>query len=97
MKTTMIKLVNGEVVMGELIHDNEEEIKLKRPMLLMLDPMQGGIGMIPYDAIYTQTELEDFAFKHEHIMHPMAVHSSFEDAYIKQTTGIETPKTELIV
>jgi hypothetical protein len=97
MEIKMIKLVNGEVVLGEPIEkDNTSEVTLKRPMLLMLDPMQGGVGMIPYDAIYTQEELEEFTFKNEHIMHEMKVHSSFEDAYTKQVTGIETITPEII-
>jgi hypothetical protein len=94
----MFKLVTGEVVMGKLKEDTGGYITLTRPVTLILDPMQGGVGMIPYDAVYTQEEQEEVSWRAEVIMHPMKVHQTFEDAYLKQTTGIETaPKQELIV
>jgi hypothetical protein len=93
----MLKLITGEVVMGKLKEDIDGNITLEKPMTLMLDPMQGGVGMIPYDAIYTQEEQEEASWRSEVIMHDMKVHSTFEEAYIKQTTGIETtaPKIEV--
>ena len=91
MELRMIKLVTGEVVIGkELEAVVGEGLRLAKPMTLMLDPMQGGVGMIPYDAIYTQVECEKYSWKTEHIIDPeMPIHESFEEAYIKQTTGIE--------
>ncbi len=99
MATIMIKLVTGDVVLGkgDLEDLNKEEITIEKPMQLMLDPTAGGVGMIPYDAIFTQEEPDSQTFKSIHVIHPMSVHASFEDAYIKQTTGIEinTPTLEL--
>ena len=97
----MLKLVTGEVVMGALKEEVSGEngyTTLEKPMTLMLDPMQGGVGMIPYDAIYTQKEVDEFSWRADVIVHTMDVHESFEEAYIKQTTGIEvgSPK-EIIV
>ncbi len=88
--TVMLKLVTGEVVMGKLKEDRGDCITLLKPMTLMLDPMQGGVGMIPYDAVYTQEEPEEVTWRADVIVHDMKVHPSFEEAYIKQTTGIET-------
>jgi len=82
----MIKLVTGEVVLGELIGINDG-ITLKKPMTLILDPMQGGIGMMPYDAVYTQEESEEHTYSDNHIMHNMKIHPSFADAYFKQTSN----------
>jgi len=94
----MIKLVTGEVVMGRLKERGETFWTFEKPMTLMLDPMQGGVGMIPYDAIYTQEEKEEMTWDKSHVVHDMKVHPQFEEAYIKQTTGIETaPTQELIV
>ena len=92
-KIGIVKLVSGDVIMGRMDFTelaNDEEITIEKPMQLMLDPTQGGVGMIPYDAIFTQTEPNEIVFRTEHIMHDMPVHSTFEEAYIKQTTGIET-------
>jgi hypothetical protein len=97
MDLTILKLVNGEIVLGELQLETDETIILGKPMSLMLDPMQGGVGMIPFDAIYTQKELEEITFDKTHVMYEMEVHPTFEEAYIKQTTGIETPATPEII
>ncbi len=95
----MIKLVSGDVVLGKgNIEDLETEtIVIERPMQLMLDPTQGGVGMIPYDAIFTQAESDVQSFRSIDVMHPMSVHETFEEAYINQTTGIElgTPEIDL--
>jgi len=99
MKITIVKLVTGDVVMGKLDTENttDEKMRLLKPMTLMLDPMQGGVGMMPYDAVFSQKEPEFMDFDTIHIVHEIPVHETFEEAYIKQTTGIETPKQELIV
>ncbi len=88
----MVKLVSGDVIMGrmdliEMVNDGV--LTIEKPMQLMLDPTQGGVGMMPYDAIFTQEEPEEKTFQAEHVMHDMPVHETFEEAYIKQTTGIE--------
>lgn len=85
MKLKMIKLVTGEVVIGDIIDINDEIITMSKPMLLMLDPTQGGVGMIPYDIIYTQQELESKVFKIMHIIEEnMYIDKSFSDAYVDQ-------------
>jgi len=87
----ILKLISGDVVMGKMNTDElqEDTIVVSKPMQLMLDPTQGGVGMIPYDAIFTQIEPEEQVFKTSHVMHTLPVHETFEEAYIKQTTGIE--------
>ena len=91
-KIIMIKLVSGDVVLGKGNVDelNGENITIDKPMQLMLDPTQGGVGMIPYDAVFTQTESDSQTFRSIDVMHLMEVHETFKEAYIKQTTGIET-------
>jgi hypothetical protein len=97
-KMVMLKLITGEVVMGKLKEDTDGYITLERPVTLMLDPMQGGVGMIPYDAIYTQEEPDEASWRSDIIMHEMKVNPQFEEAYLKQVTGIETGSSkELIV
>ncbi len=95
MKIVMFKLVSGDVVLGKIDQDifitdtDIDTIIVENPMQLMLDPTQGGVGMIPYDAVFTQEEKEEQTFRMKDIMHEMKVHETFEEAYIKQTTGIE--------
>ncbi len=95
MKIVMFKLVSGDVILGKIDQEvsvtdtDAEEIMVEKPMQLMLDPTQGGVGMIPYDAIFCQIEPQEHTFRTKDIMHEMPVHETFEEAYIKQTTGIE--------
>ncbi len=98
MSVAMYKMVTGEVVIGRVEDESitEDQITIERPLLLMLDPAQGGVGMIPYDAIYTQEEIKEFTFDTKNIIHEMKVHPSFEEAYVKQTTKIETPDQKII-
>jgi hypothetical protein len=86
----IFKLVSGDVIIGKFDKSQlqEDEVVVTKPMQLMLDPTQGGVGMLPYDAIFSQIEPEDFTFKTRHVMHEIPVHKSFEDAYIQHTTGI---------
>ena len=85
----MIKIVTGEVIMGKQL-PSEDGVLIEKPFALIMDPMQGGVGMMPYNAIYTQSEPEKAIFKEEHIVERIDIHETFEEAYIKQTTGIET-------
>jgi len=94
-QVTILKLISGEVVMGKVKSMDDNELVMAHPMQLLLDPTQGGVGMIPYDAIYTQIEMEEHTFKREHIMHHLPVHKSFEEAYLTQTTGISLPTIEV--
>ncbi len=87
----MFKLVSGDVVLGRYDQEDleKDEIVVDKPFQLMLDPTQGGVGLIPFEAIFTQLEPEEHTFKTKDIMYELTVHVTFEDAYIKQTTGIE--------
>lgn len=89
MEIVMIKLVSGEVVMGRKGEETSQELKIEKPMVLMLDPVQGGIGMMPYDIHFSQKELESLTVNKDHILHTIDYAKDFEDAYIKQTSGIE--------
>jgi hypothetical protein len=64
----MLQLISGDVVMGKVKIDVEDGIELTKPMSLVMNPMQGGIGMIPYLAVYLGKEKESHFFKKSHIM-----------------------------
>ncbi len=98
METIMFKLVSGDVVMGKgdlSKIETDEKFIVEKPMQLMLDPTQGGVGMIPYDAIFSQSEIDSQEFRTKDVMHTVEIHDSFKEAYLKQTTGIELSTPEL--
>ena len=88
----MLKLVTGETVMGKSSCSVDGNVTIERPFILMLDPMQGGIGMMPYDIHFTEKEIPEITIREEHILHYIDCSDQFKDAYIKQTTGIELAK-----
>ncbi len=90
----IVKLVSGDVVMGNMDENDLENIEfvMDKPMQLVLDPSRGGIGMMPYNALYSQIEPEEHTFKTIHVMEFIPVHSSFEDAYTNQMLAAVEPE-----
>jgi len=67
----IIQLSNSENIIGPIsysTHPDEESITVEYPMSLMLDPMSGGLGMMPYLAIYTGTLADSKTFSKKHIV-----------------------------
>jgi len=68
-KLAYIKIISGDYVLGEIVENNENEIKLKKPLATKFEMMLGGLQMYPYDAFYLSKELEEISFKKEHVIH----------------------------
>lgn len=84
----MFKLITGDVILGDTVEENGF-VTITKPVQLVLDPMQGGAGMMPYAAVFTQEEMDELILKEEHIVHPLKVSEPYEKAYINFKTGIE--------
>ncbi len=67
-KTSIVQLVNNENIIGVVSNTDETSITIEYPMSLMLDPMSGGLGMIPYLSIYTGTLTDVKTFYKKHII-----------------------------
>jgi hypothetical protein len=89
MELIMLKLVNGEVVMGKNLDETDTHYFIGKPVVLMMDPIQQGIGMIPLDIMYTGKEVETQIIEKHFVMYELPVQKEFEEGYIKQTSGIE--------
>jgi len=64
----MIKLVTGEVVIGELLTAKEQSIILGKPLLIAYDAPTGAIGMVTYDEQYTEIAPQEKEFNREYII-----------------------------
>lgn len=97
----IIKLMSGDVVMGavEMAYDStvDADITFTSPMSLTLDPMRGAVGMMPYDAIFSQAISKRHTFKTNHIMHDIPVHEDFKKEYYLHIRRIEESEAELAV
>lgn len=89
MNIKMFKIITGDVIMGDVNNELEGSVVVNKPAQLVMDPTQMGVGIIPYDAVFTQQEQEEVSFKSEHIIHYMPVAKAFEDSYIQFRTGVE--------
>jgi len=90
-----VKMVTGDYVIGEVTHDDEASVTLKKPVSIIFDPMQGGLGFMPYDAMYVMKELEEISIKKEFIIHEFKgdlIPKELEDKYIEFCSGIITPE-----
>ena len=83
------KLVSGEVILGRVDDSDENIVKFEKPVSIIMDPVQQGLGLMPWDAIYTQEETEKFEIDRKFIMYELPVHKTIEDAYIERTSGIK--------
>jgi len=64
----ILQLVNSENIIGMISNTLDETITIEYPMSLMLDPMSGGLGMMPYLAIYTGTIQDEKIISKKHIL-----------------------------
>ena len=88
MELKMFKLITGDVVMADT--EIKDGVYLaKKPVQLIMSPTEGGVGLMPYDAIFTQKEQDEISFKEEHVMYEMPIADVFEKSYIEFKTGIE--------
>ena len=88
MKTIYLKLITGQYVIGDIISENEKEIKIKKPVGIDFNPMAGGLAFVPYDAFYLGQELNEVVFKKDQIMHTFEPPKEILDNYIKYKSGI---------
>jgi len=64
----ILQLVNSENIIGMISNTLDDTIIIDYPMSLMLDPMSGGLGMMPYLAIYTGTVQDEKIISKKHIL-----------------------------
>jgi hypothetical protein len=78
-----LKLINSDELIAKFESENDDEIKIHRPLALTMS--QGGLGMMPWMLLGSD---EFITLKKSHVM---AISASKEDAaaqYTQGTTGI---------
>jgi len=86
-----IKIISGEYVIGEVRHEDENVITLKKPLSTKFEPTLGGLQIFPYDALYLGKELDEVTFKKEQLLHIHEnedVPSEIAAKYTEYATGI---------
>jgi hypothetical protein len=93
MELAYVKVISGEYVLGKVEHQDENTIVLKKPISVIFDPMQGGLGFMPYDAMYLMKEVPEIIFSKDKLIHVFEgdnIPTELKDKYIEFDTGIIT-------
>jgi len=88
-----IKLVSNGYVVGKVVDEDDGQVKLKKPLSVVFEPMMGGLQILPYDAFYLGKEMEELSFKTRDIMHVFEgddIPAEIQGKYIEFETGIVT-------
>lgn len=104
MKVKAVKLVSGEELVGEVVHEDHgndgfvEEISLKNVLAVMISRTQTGdlnVGFIPF-APYLGKDVT-FDFHHTKLIFVKEVDEQMRNQYNSIFGGIVTPPKQLIV
>jgi len=96
-EVALIQIITGEVVMGK-VQSLDDGVNLEKPMSLIMNPMQGGIGMIPHMAVYLGKELEEITIKESHVVYSTTEFmDDFKAKYQEYLTGIIAPTSADII
>jgi hypothetical protein len=93
MELAYVKIISGEYVLGKVEHQDENTIVLKKPISVIFDPMQGGLGFMPYDAMYLMKETPEIIFNKDQLIHVFEgdnIPVELKDKYVEFDTGIIT-------
>jgi len=80
-----IKIISGEELIGKLVEETPEYIKLNKPRVLTAG--QQGLGMAPY--LFTVDPDKDVKLIRSNITVIEATFKEFADSYIQGTTNIQ--------
>jgi hypothetical protein len=80
-----LKLTNGEELIGRLVEENANGIKISRPMALSVSPQ--GIGMMPF--LFTVNPEKEITINYSSIVVYTGTDKQFADQYLQSTTGIK--------
>lgn len=78
-----IKLVNGDEIIGRFDSENNDEVKIERPLAITIGPQ--GLGMMPWMFLGSK---DIVTLKKQHVMAMMPSKKEASDQYMQGTTGI---------
>jgi len=86
LKVVIIKLINGETLLGEYIDKDQVYISINRPLEVKMTPSVVGGQLVenPVISMYSQFAKEEvFDFRGDHILYCVEALSKIADFYIK--------------
>ena len=95
----IIKLLNGQDLIAELLFKNEHHIRIKNPVLIMVipsraDPKNPSVGFAPWAEFSEDKEIE---LATNHILAIMTPIDQFISQYKLMFSGLVLPKNNLIL
>ena len=98
MTVKAVKLISGEELVGEVVHEEADHIVLQNPLAIMIQRAQDGnlgIGFVPF-APYLGKGV-NFEFKLDKLLFVKEVDDQMKNQYNSIFGGIVTPPKQLII
>ena len=80
--TVSIKITSGEEIVGRLVEETSDYVRLKKPMMVVA----AGIGLAPY--MFTSAS-EDMSFNKDLIVTMTGTVADINTKYLETTTGLK--------
>ena len=84
----VVKLSNGEEIVGLLIEDNGEYIRIEHPYTLRYEPIKGGVGLLPW-CLWSEDQL--FHVYHDKIFFVVTCNKKIAAKYLDLIDVIVNP------
>jgi hypothetical protein len=84
----VVKLSNGEEIVGLLVEDNGEFIRIEHPYTLRYDPIKGGVGLLPW-CLWSEDQL--FHIYHDKIFFTVTCNKKIATKYLDLIDVIVNP------
>jgi len=87
----VIKLSNGEEIVGLMVDDNGEYVKIEHPYTLRYDPIKGGVGLLPW-CLWSEDQL--FHVYHDKIIFVVTCNRKIATRYLDVIDTIVNPMAD---
>ena len=87
----VVKLTTGEEIVGLLVDDNGEFIRIEHPYTLRYEPIQGGVGLLPW-CLWSEDQL--FHIYHDKIIFVATCNKKIANRYLDLIDTIVNPMAD---
>jgi hypothetical protein len=87
----VVKLSNGEEIVGLLVEDNGDYIRIEHPYTLRYEPIKGGVGLLPW-CLWSEDQL--FHIYHDKIFFVVTCNKNIASKYLDLIDVIVNPMAD---
>ncbi len=95
MKVVSLKMVSGEEIVAEVVHDDADYVTMNRPRVLQVVPTHEGMQMALYPWLMSNTDMGEVRIPKDRVIVMSSTQSDVAKNYIQQVSGIQLASTLL--